>query len=166
MYNRNLTVYNKNAAVAYAQKWALSSNPSYYNYDKIGGDCTNFASQCIFAGSHVMNYKKTFGWYYIGTNNHAPAWTGVAYLYNFLTRKSGIGPIGIDVPMEKVQPGDISQFAGATLQFSHTQVIVSVGETPSLENILICAHSDDSLNRALATYNFLKIRYVHIIGVN
>ena len=31
----------------YAQKWALSRNPAYYNFDDIGGDCTNFVSQCL-----------------------------------------------------------------------------------------------------------------------
>jgi hypothetical protein len=37
-------LYDRSAAVAYAHKWAYSRNPAYYNYDKLGGDCTNFAS--------------------------------------------------------------------------------------------------------------------------
>ena len=48
--------YDRNAAVAYAKEWALGRNPAYYNFDGIGGDCTNFASQSIFAGAKVMNY--------------------------------------------------------------------------------------------------------------
>ena len=40
----------------YANKWAFSRNPKYYNFDNIGGDCTSFVSQCILAGSNVMNY--------------------------------------------------------------------------------------------------------------
>lgn len=48
--------YDRKKAVEYAQKWAYKRNPNYYNYDAIGGDCTNFVSQCIFAGSQVMNY--------------------------------------------------------------------------------------------------------------
>ncbi|MBQ3571404.1 MAG: amidase domain-containing protein, partial [Clostridia bacterium] len=42
--------YNRQNAVEYAKKWALKRNPKYYNFDNIGGDCTSFASQCLFAG--------------------------------------------------------------------------------------------------------------------
>ena len=44
------TPYDRDAAVAYARRWALSRNPLYYDFEDIGGDCTNFASQYIFAG--------------------------------------------------------------------------------------------------------------------
>lgn len=50
--------YQREKAVEYAKKWAYRRNPKYYNYDGVGGDCTNFVSQCIYAGCKVMNYKK------------------------------------------------------------------------------------------------------------
>ena len=53
--------YDRNAAVAYARKWAMDRNPAYYNFDGIGGDCTNFASQSIYAGSKIMNYTPVMG---------------------------------------------------------------------------------------------------------
>ena len=53
--------YNRSAAVAYARKWAYARNPEYYDFSEIGGNCTNFASQCIYAGSGVMNYTPTYG---------------------------------------------------------------------------------------------------------
>ena len=43
--------------IKYAKKWALSRNPKYYDFDSIGGDCTNFISQCIYAGAKIMNFK-------------------------------------------------------------------------------------------------------------
>ena len=43
--------YDRKAAVLYAHQWAYGRNPAYYDYEELGGDCTNFASQCIFAGS-------------------------------------------------------------------------------------------------------------------
>ncbi len=156
--------YNRDAAVAYARKWAMSRNPNYYDFDKLGGDCTNFVSQCIRAGGGVMNPTPTFGWYYYNANNRSPSWTGVEYLYNFLVRQSGPGPVGIEVPMEQVQPGDISQFAGDKGRFSHSQVIVTVGKQPALDNILICTHTYDSLDRALSTYEFDRIRFIHMTG--
>ena len=74
--------YNRALAVEYAKRWALSRNPEYYDYSNIGGDCTSFISQCVFAGSGVMNYTPDFGWYYIDANNKSPSWTGVNFFYN------------------------------------------------------------------------------------
>ena len=77
--------YNRKAAVAYADYWAYRRNPKYYAFDEIGGDCTNFVSQCVFAGCGVMNDTPDYGWYYYNVNDRAPAWTGVGYFYRFLT---------------------------------------------------------------------------------
>lgn len=41
--------YNRLQAIEYAKKWAFSRNPRYYNFDPVGGDCTSFASQCIYS---------------------------------------------------------------------------------------------------------------------
>ena len=78
--------YNRQKAKEYAKIWAYKRNPRYYNYDSLGGDCTNFISQCIYAGSGVMNYTKTYGWYYNNANDKSPSWTGVDFLYNFFVR--------------------------------------------------------------------------------
>ena len=58
-----ISEYNRNAAYEYARKWAFKRNPAYYDFSEIGGDCTNFASQCIYAGAGVMNYTPTFGFF-------------------------------------------------------------------------------------------------------
>ena len=41
----NTKSYDRNTAINYAKKWALSRNPKYYNVDAVGGDCTSFVSQ-------------------------------------------------------------------------------------------------------------------------
>lgn len=157
--------YDRQAAIDYALKWAMSRNPRYYDYEGLGGDCTNFVSQCIFAGSGVMNYKPNFGWYYASANNHSPSWTGVPFLYDYLTRKTGAGPIGVHTAMQNIVPGDISQFSNGKGHYYHSQFIVSVGDPPSYDNILICTHTYDSINRPLTSYEFSGIRFVHITGV-
>ena len=43
--------YRRLNAVLYAHRWAYGRDPQFYNYEAIGGDCTNFASQCIYAGT-------------------------------------------------------------------------------------------------------------------
>ena len=72
--------YNRQNAIDYAHKWASVRNPAYYNFDSLGGDCTNFVSQCIYAGSNIMNYNKLEGWYYRSGNDKSPSWTRCSIL--------------------------------------------------------------------------------------
>ena len=55
MSSMKIIDYNRRAAVAYARRWAFARNPKYYNFDKLGGDCTNFASQCIYGGNELYS---------------------------------------------------------------------------------------------------------------
>jgi len=157
--------YNREAAVTYAHMWAYRRNPAFYDFERIGGDCTNFASQCIYAGTGVMNYTPTYGWYYISPDDRAPAWTGVVYLYNFLTANRGVGPYGSAVGIGEVEPGDLVQLKLRHDYFDHTPVIVAVGSPPTPDNILVAAHSQDVDYRPLATYSYRDIRFIHIEGV-
>lgn len=162
-----LCPYDRETAVAYAHRWAYHRNPDYYNFDELGGDCTNFASQCLYAGSGVMNYTPTFGWYYNSQYSRAPAWTGVEFFYNFLTRKKeSPGPVGRQADMAEVQPGDFVQLRFAAGPFAHNPVVVAVGSPSSLDSILVAAHSEDSDNRPLSTYPIAEARFLHILGVN
>lgn len=159
--------YDRQAAVAYAHRWAYLRNPDFYNFETLGGDCTNFASQCLYAGSGVMDYTPTFGWYYNSQYSRAPAWTGVPFFYNFLTRKQeSPGPVGEEVEPEGVRPGDFAQLRFTAGPFAHNPVIVAVGSPPTLENILAAAHTEDADYRPLSTYPAVEIRFLHILGVN
>lgn len=48
--------YDRLEAVIYAHRWAYGRNPAFYDYEEIGGDCTNYASQCIYAGTRDELY--------------------------------------------------------------------------------------------------------------
>lgn len=37
-------LYDREAAVAYAHRWAMGRNPAYLDFHGIGGDCTNVDS--------------------------------------------------------------------------------------------------------------------------
>ena len=113
--------YNRARAVEYARRWALDRNPLFTNFAGRGGDCTNFVSQCLFAGSCRMNFTPDFGWYYINQNDRAPAWSSVEYFYDFLTGRQdfmqmngGIGPYGIEVGSTGAIEGDVVQLADDT----------------------------------------------------
>lgn len=152
--------YNRDAAVAYAKKWALGRNPAYYNFEKIGGDCTNFASQSIYAGAKVMNYTPTMGWYYRSSHDRAPAWTGVEYLYHFLINNKSVGPYGHVVSQREAMPGDIVQLGTADGDFYHSPIITAVSPI-----ILVAAHTYDALDRPLSSYIYDRARFIHIDGV-
>lgn len=151
--------YDRYAAVYYARRWAFGRNPAFYDFENIGGDCTNFASQCIYAGCRVMNYTPTYGWYYISLERRAPAWTGVEYLRNFLVTNRSVGPYGEEVSKDGVMPGDIVQFGDSTGRFYHSPVIVA-----TYPQILLAAHSNDVLDVPLSYYSYERIRFLHIIG--
>lgn len=157
-------LYDRVAAVAYANKWAYRRNPDYYDFENIGGDCTNFANQCILAGTGVMNYTETYGWYYVNLDYRSPSWTGVEYLYNFLVTNKGIGPFAEEISLSQLQLGDVCQLFMDQGRFQHTPVVTEIGDPPTQKNVLIAAHSNDANCRPLDTYNFKKIRYLHILG--
>lgn len=157
--------YNREKAVAYAHKWAYRRNPAYLDFQEFGGDCTNYASQCLYAGAGVMNYTPVYGWFYINGNNRTASWTGVQYFYNFLIGNVGVGPYAREVSVSEVQQGDFCQLAIDRDEFHHTPVIVSTGLEPDLSNILVAAHSRDVDCRPLDTYQYRRIRFLHIEGV-
>jgi len=158
--------YDREAAVAYAHRWAYDRNPAFFNFDDIGGNCTNFASQCIFAGSGVMNFTPVFGWFYLGVNDRSASWTGVEYLYNFLLSNSGPGPYAAEVPMSEVMPGDIAQMRfREPVRFQHSPVVVEITGPPSPSTILVAANSFNVDCRRIETYFYSAVRFLHILGV-
>ena len=157
--------YDRRAAIRYAHRWAFGRNPRYYDYENIGGDCTNFASQCLYAGTGVMNFTPDFGWYYVDANNKSPSWTGVEYFYNFMLRNQVTpGPFGVQANMSTLLPGDFVQLKLTSDRFSHTPIIVDIVGAPSPDNILVAAHSFDSDYRPLSTYDFQELRFIHIVA--
>lgn len=145
--------------INYAKKWAFSRNPAYYDFQNIGGDCTNFVSQCLYAGGAVMNYTRDTGWYYSSLNDRAAAWTSVEYFYKFIVTNKGVGPFGRVIPLDRIRPGDVIQL-GTNSRFYHTLLVVNIhGRIP-----YIAAHTFDAFNRPLTAYTYENMRCLHIIG--
>lgn len=160
--------YNRERAVEYAKAWALSRNPLFLDFTGQGGNCTNFVSQCLFAGCGVMNYTPTFGWYYRSAADRAPAWSGVNELFRFLTGNPDFvaangetGPYATDArTARQIELGDVIQLANDSGDFYHTLIISGFTDN----DILVCAQSDDALDRPLSTYNYASLRILHIEG--
>lgn len=147
------------AEIEYAKKWAYLRNPAYYNFDNVGGDCTNFISQCLYAGGAVMNYTRDTGWYYISADNRAAAWTSVEYLHKFLVTNKGVGPFGEGILLREVQKGDIIQL-GSEGSFYHSLLVIDVREGIPY----VAAHMNNAYNVPLSAYSYERTRCIHIIG--
>ncbi len=163
--------YDRTAAVAYARKWAFGRNKDYYDFSEIGGDCTNFASQCLYAGCGVMNYSPLYGWFYRSTNNRTPSWTGVEFLYKFLVANDSFGPFAAVTELNEIEIGDIVQLGDNGGRFYHSPVVVKILDgkdaargTNLQDRILIAAHSYDALDKPLSSYNAAQFRPLHIKG--
>ena len=69
------TLYDRDAAIAYAREWYNSANTSAYaSFIGKGGDCANFVSQCLVAGGIGM----TSDWF----SNRKEDW-----LYSLITNE-------------------------------------------------------------------------------
>ena len=153
--------YERENAVRYARKFAFSQNPYFQSFAGIGGNCTNFVSQSIFAGSCQMNYTPTFGWYYISLSERSPSWTGVEFFYDFITKNKGIGPFGREASLDELEIGDVIQLGRNGVGYYHTLIVVGFDGPDTL----IAAQTDDALDRPLSSYNNDYARYIKIEGV-
>ena len=154
--------YLRERAVEYARKWALSRNPLFTDYTGRGGNCTNFVSQAVYAGSCTMNYTPVYGWYYLTEAMRTASWTGVEFLFNFLTGNEGAGPYGRQVGLEEAEIGDVIQLYRTQEGWYHTMLLIGF-DTDGAP--LVAAQSDDALDRRLDTYTYDVDRFIHVEGV-
>ncbi len=152
--------YRREQAAAYAAQWALSRNPRYFSFNGIGGDCTNFVSQCIYAGCGVMNYTRDTGWYYNSPSDRAAAWSGVSYLYRFLITNTKAGPFASETDAAQLQIGDVVQLGHANGHWYHSLLVTGFQEN----GLLVSTHSFDAYQRPLSSYLFEQARFLHIEG--
>ena len=153
--------YRRERAVEYARKYAFSQNPVFGNFRGIGGNCTNFVSQAIYAAGCVMNYTPTFGWYYISLDDRSPSWTGVDFFYNFMTENEDVGPFGRAATLDELEIGDVIQLGNNEEGFYHTLLVVGFDGADTL----IAAQTNDAFDRPLSTYTYDFARYIKILGI-
>ena len=160
--------YNRADAIDYARKYAFHYNPAYYDFSGLGGDCTNFCSQCLYAGSKSMNYDKNLGWYYLSSFDRAPAWAGVNQFYKFLTTNivvnkigEGYGPFGEIRNIADLEIGDFIFLGNSHDVFYHTLIVVGFDSGVPL----VASHSFNSYAKPLSAYSYLRAVGVKILGV-
>lgn len=108
-----------------------------------------------------MNYTPVTGWFYRTANDRTASWTGVEYLYRFLTGNRGLGPFGVAAPLDALEIGDIVQLGRRSGAYYHSPVVCGFyGGEP-----LLAAHTYDAYDRPLSGYAYDLVRGIHILGV-
>jgi hypothetical protein len=133
---RKTSNFNITEACAYAEKYALKANPTYKSFDGIGGDCTNFISQILYAGG----VKQTRNW-----RPYTNPWVRVEEIYLYLTTQN----LATKLPNEKsLSKGCLIQFYTPKIgKFFHNGFITY--ELPN-NDYLYCCHSYNKLNYPLS----------------
>lgn len=156
-------MYDRFEAIKYASIWWNKRNPIYYNFDKLGGDCTNFVSQCLYAGGIEMDYTPS-GWFFKSLSSRAPAWSGVDELYSFgikNNRSKGVRFKQVDI--KGLELGDIIQFRRNSSSYTHTLIITKITHL-SPSGIFVACHTNDAYNKKLSDFSFQEIRFLKVIN--
>lgn len=140
---RQQYVYDRLAAVRYAERWWNSYNPRFRKFDV---DCTNYVSQCLLAGGAPMRGypNRSNGWWY-RNNNWSYSWAVAHSLRWYLSgSKTGLRGRLVQSP-EELQPGDVIcyDFEGDGRFDHNTIVIAKDGNGMPLVN----AHTNNSRMR-------------------
>jgi hypothetical protein len=169
--------YSPAAAAAYAKKYATesTSNRLFYTAYKDGHelDCTNFASQCVWAGyggyvagnltqtkSNIMNkVRMTENDWYGRIGGGATNWENVRAFFNYMVSSKTFGPQGkseyssgdnnphlyYNISPASINVGDVIQF-WADGKYCHS-TIVSEKNGNSWDKIKVCYHTSDNLDK-------------------
>lgn len=154
--------YDRTKAVEYAHRYWNSYNPQFIHFDV---DCTNYVSQCLWAGGAPMTYRpsRSEGWWYRFLS--PPQWSfswSVAHALRWYLGTSKGGLKGEEVEKASLlEPGDVIcyDFEGDG-RFNHTTIVVAKDENGEP---LVNAHTTNSRNRYWAYRDSTawtpKIRY-------
>ena len=178
--------YNAAAAATYARIYAMNYNSNFPSYASQGGDCANFASQCIWAGfggsnhstaiserQYPMDSSGTYKWY-PGTQS----WAGVFSMVNYAngmnssssTEAGWLSNVNVVNQASQLPSMD---YKGAVLMIpgrktvqqpdgSTVSQIVDFGHAivaisgTSYTNIRYCGHTANAFNALLSDYSDLS----------
>ncbi|ANS76937.1 hypothetical protein AWM70_22075 [Paenibacillus yonginensis] len=162
-------IYRREDAVKYADDWWDGFNPEFAGFEV---DCTNYISQCLFAGGAPINYtgKRESGWWYKGyvgsQESWSYSWAVAGSLERYLsTSRSALRAISVDRP-EQLELGDVIIYdwdGDGAYQHSTIVTAFDAGGMP-----LVNAHTVSSRHRywdykdSYAWTEKTKYRFFHI----
>src|SRR5690625_1096949 len=141
--NASPSTYHRDAVVQYAHKWWNSYNPEFPIFEV---DCTNYVSQCVYAGGASMRGTpvKENGWW-CTSNSWSLSWSVAHSLYWYL-KGSQTGLRGIEMQHAKeIYPGDVICYdLQGNNRWDHTTIVVAKDQHGEP---YVNAHTDNSRYR-------------------
>lgn len=164
--------YSRDNAVAYALKYGLAPNPKYKYFGihgELGGDCTNFVSQCLNVGGASMVYDEKLPWWYsaagaVDNTSHtwSISWSTANSLYWFIKRRGEMnvrGLSGIEVgDIKALELGDLIFYENFKGVINHSSIITDFYEGFPL----ITQHSVEAVNISYIKKNKSKMHFIKI----
>ncbi len=162
--------YMRMKAKQYADQWWNGYNPEFLSFDV---DCTNFVSQCLYAGGIPMHYtgKRDSGWWYQGRQGQREMWSyswAVSHSLqaHMASGKSALRAEEVDSP-ELLDIGDVISYDwDGDSNFQHTAIVAAAdGRGMPLVN----AHTTNSKHRfwdyrdSYAWNERTRYRFFHIL---
>ncbi|MDR1320374.1 MAG: amidase domain-containing protein [Gracilibacteraceae bacterium] len=169
--------YNREAAVAYAKKWAGSRNVDWPDYSRYGGNCANYTSQSLLAGGIPMDHTGTSQWKWYGaTPNSAQSasgrsvsWAGVEGFLGYALSNTGHGLVAdAKAPFLTGQLGDLILLGSEEGAWRHIVLISEVVKDADGRTVdyLICSNTMDLRNMPISAYHYSRKQLIRIFGYN
>jgi hypothetical protein len=122
--------YRRDLAAAYADRWWNEPNPAYETFEV---NCTNYVSQCLFAGHAPMNYtgRRDSGWWYKGRSGGRELWSyswAVSHaLQSYLARGAsrGLHAVQVESPADLALGDVIFYDWDGDGRFRHTTIVTA-----------------------------------------
>jgi hypothetical protein len=139
--------YQRRKVQAYADRWWDHPNPEFIHFQV---DCTNYVSQCIFAGGAPMNYtgNRSTGWWYRdqgGKTDWSFSWSVANSLYWYLNNsRNGLTAQRVQSPLD-LDIGDVILYDwDGNGEYQHSTIVTAFdGNGMPLVN----AHTSNSRHR-------------------
>jgi hypothetical protein len=162
--------YRRELAAAYADRWWNEGNPSFELFDV---NCTNYVSQCIFAGNAPMNYtgRRESGWWYKGRAGNRENWSyswavaNAMAAYLSAARKGGLRAVIVS-SADELQLGDVIAYDwNGEGRLQHTTIVTafdSAGQPLVNANTVPSRHRYWDYRDSYAWTSGTKYRFFHI----
>ncbi len=171
-----LHAYDREAAVAYARAHAGERSGDWHDYSNEGGNCQNFASQCLLAGGIPMDGAGDAKWYWYGealsdgseTAGCALSWINVDGFRAYARDNRGEGLAAVvDAGYFSGEKGDLIMM-GTPEDWNHVVVISEVvkDENGKAVDYLICSNTTDVRDFPVSAYPSAGRSLIRILGWN
>lgn len=167
----NMTRYRREQAVAYADAWWNKPNSQYEEFE---ANCTNYVSQCLFAGEAPMLYtnRRDSGWWYKGRQQKGKEWWSYSWavsrsLTAFLSRARSKGLRAVEVERaDQLELGDVIVYDwNGNNTFQHSTIVTafdSKGQPLVNANTVASRHRYWDYQDSYAWTPSTRYRFFHI----